>query len=136
LTLALVQQAAGLGFQQQAGCPVGTTYAGLAAVAAALNITDITALWARFEKATDLLRENSSASSWSPCGSEPDSPSTFQEGRGLVADGLTQDISQLSQEMVDDDDSTYLGNLTEAPATPPPGGYGTPQHSQVDDEDI
>jgi hypothetical protein len=95
---------------------VGHHVRGLAAVAAALNITDITALWARFETATDLLpgeqfgqflvslRERTGLTVNVP-----------RKGGGLVAEGLTQDISQLSQEMVDDD-STYLGNLTEAPA--------------------
>jgi hypothetical protein len=138
LTLALVQQAGwALDFNNKPGALWGTTYRGLVAVAKQLNIKDITALWARFVRTADLLPEGEFGQFVVSLRERAELTVVVpRSGGGLVADGLTQDISQLSQEMVDDDDSTYLGNLTEPPATPPPGGYGTPQQSQDDDEDI
>ena len=108
-----------------------TVFRGLAAVATALRIVDITDLWNMFVRTNNIqpgstqfvqyltsLREGTQLTINIP-----------REGGGLVAQGLTQGISGLHKDFMDSTPDSPLGSQFEDPPSSPPGYWGTPPGS-------
>jgi hypothetical protein len=133
LTLALAHQNGwNIEFNNEPGGFWDTTVIrGLAAVAAALGVVDITDLWNMFVRSNDIqpggtqfvqyltsLREGTQL--------VVDVP---KEGGGLAGQGLTQDISGLHKDFMAATPDSPLGSQYEDPPSSPPGYWGTPPGS-------
>jgi hypothetical protein len=133
LTLALAHQNGwNIEFNNEAGGFWDTTVIrGLAAVAQALGVVDITDLWTMFVRTNGIqpggtrfvqyltsLREGTQLIVNVPT-----------EGGGLAARGLTQDISGLHKDFMEATPDSPMGSQFEDPPASPPGFWGTPPGS-------
>lgn len=133
LTLALAHQNGwDIEFNNEPGGFWDTTVIrGLAAVAEALGVVDITDLWNMFVRTNDIqpggtrfvqyltsLREGTQLIVDVPA-----------EGGGLAAQGLTQDISGLHKDFMEATPDSPMGSQYEDPPSSPPGYWGTPPGS-------
>lgn len=119
-------------FNNQAGGYWDTTVVrGLAAVAEALNIVDITDLWNMFVRTNKIQPESKQFIQYLTSLREGTQLTIRvpKSGGGLKAQGLTQNISGLHRDFIETTPDSPLGSPFEEPPPSPPGYWGTPPTS-------